>query len=293
MYLLDPFILVSNSISNQVLSECITFKESIKTNISEKFKKEPLKDYILLLAEDNDLNRKIIEERLISFGALVISCPDGDAALELYKARTYDAILMDAHMPKISGTKLTEIIRRDFSDSKTPIIGITASTSTVEYQHFIHSGMSDCLIKPLQDKRLIETILKYAAPESIVSLHDVNKITTAQSSSKDLQLSTQDRIDAMSIDSIKAHILELQQVMKISLPKEKQIALFNELHKMNGTLSMTSFKDLQVKTSEIESLVNPMLLEQDEKTESLLIRQIVLAEEKLLELIPELELKIA
>jgi len=242
MRLLDSFIVLDNNTSNYELAYSInTRKKSPQQNFSLN-SRLPLKGYVLLLAEDNDLNRKIIEEKLSSFGAKVISCPDGNAALELYKARDYSAILMDAHMPKISGIELTKMIRRDYEDTRTPIIGITASTSSVEYQHFISAGMSDCLIKPLQDRELINAIKKYSLSKSVTE-----------------------------------NILE------------KQDALFNEVHKLNGTLSMTSFKQLQKEINTIENLVNPVLWSSSEYSQDYIDKKSQEAMTQLKSVWPKLE----
>ena len=284
---IEPFTLINNNISNTQLAEILL---SSKSAPSLKIASErlDLNGYILLLAEDNDLNRKIIEERLNSFGAKVISCPDGSAALELYKARKYHAILMDAHMPKLSGIELTKMIRNEFNDSKTPIIGITASTSTVEYQHFIQAGMSDCLIKPLKDQQLVETIKKYSNDELQIGDDESVKNNLAETTTEQ---TIQERIDDLSKISIQEHLKELEKILNIEDFSEMQQSLFNEVHKLNGTLSMTSFKGLQKKINAIETLINPVLWSADELTPEIITEQIQTAKQNLLLIWPELERK--
>jgi len=283
--ILENFVVVTNNLSNYDLSESMNQKESSQTATFEQLQINPLQDYVLLLAEDNDLNRKIIEEKLTSYGAQVISCPDGMAALELYKARNYSAILMDAHMPKLNGTELTKMIRHEFSDHSTPIIGITASTSSVEYQYFIQSGMSDCLIKPLQDKELITTIKKLAKPiESTKKRIPIsNKV-----SGKHSQNSTQERINKLSVKSLNTHVQKLDEILLQKTTPEKQEKLFHELHKLKGTLSMTSFKALHLEVSEIENLINPMLWLQTEHSKTENSERIILVEQKFLRIRPDL-----
>lgn len=289
MQYLDPFVVVNNNLSNYALSDSISRKGSPFTNLVEQFSEEPLKGYVLLLAEDNDLNRRIIEERLTTFGAQVISCPDGSAALELYKARKYSAILMDAHMPKISGTELTEMIRRVFSDHSTPIIGITASTSTVEYQHFIQSGMTDCLIKPLQDKQLIETIIKFAQPLKDENIDALGK--SGEYKKLSIEQTTQERINELSISSIQKHLLEIEKIMLMDNTVEKQSKLFHEMHKLNGTLSMTSFNKLQKSIRDIEAMINPVLWSTTDHSVTSIIEKIIKAEERFIKILPDLEEK--
>ncbi|MBT8141104.1 MAG: response regulator [Gammaproteobacteria bacterium] len=291
--LLDRFILLPTNLSNFDLSKSISEHATPENRPSSLVSDKPLSPYVLLLAEDNDLNRKIIEERLNSFGAQVISCPDGSAALELYKARKYSAILMDAHMPKISGIELTEIIRRDFSDNETPIIGITASTSSVEYQHFIRSGMTDCLIKPLQDKQLIESIVRFSRTD-IQSENPARAESESSHTADQLTENTiQGRIDLLSKDSIKKHIQALKIIMDSNHPNtaDKQNVMFQEIHKLNGTLSMTSFKELQNEVIKIENLINPMLWSIQDEVNDTLAKQLSQAELLIQEILPLLEEK--
>ena len=286
---LEPFTIVTNNLSNTELAEIFSDYQAIKKPLQINFSKQTLDGYVLLLAEDNDLNRKIIEERLNSFGAKVISCPDGSAALELYKAREYHAILMDAHMPKLSGIELTEIIRNEFKDTETPIIGITASTSSVEYQHFIQAGMNDCLIKPLQDHELVGAIKKYAPT---VIQNDVQKQSASfEQNDAQTEQTIQERIDDLSKISIRNHLEELKTIFEIEDYIEMQNTLFNEVHKLNGTLSMTSFKKLQAQINDIETLINPVLWSAENMDKKLITTQVLKAKEDLLKIWLELEHK--
>ncbi len=285
--ILEPFTLLTNNLSNTELAQTFSNYKAAETPETIIFTQQSLKGYVLLLAEDNDLNRKIIEERLNSFGARVISCSDGSAALELYKARVYHAILMDAHMPKLSGIELTKIIRNEFNDLKTPIIGITASTSSVEYQHFIQAGMSDCLIKPLQDQKLIAAIKKYVTSE-------IENQLQAESGAVDLaerqpEQTIQERIDDLSKISICNHLEELTTIFDLEDNIDMQNALFNEVHKLNGTLSMTSFKDLQKQVNDIETLINPVLWSAENLNQELTDSHVQKAKNDLLKIWSELK----
>ena len=289
LQLIEPFTVLNNNLSNTELASAFSSSKRVSVSSQTKTTHHALKGYILLLAEDNDLNRRIIEERLNAFGAKVISCPDGSAALELYKARKYHAILMDAHMPKLSGIELTKIIRNKYQDSKTPIIGITASTSTVEYQHFIQAGMSDCLIKPLEDQLLVDTIKKYTLNEIQGEIReDTVELVTLQTKS---ELTIQERIDSLSKKSIRDHLKELEEILKVEDNTEMQKSLFHEIHKLNGTLSMTSFKELQIKVQEIETLINPVLWSAENLALDKISSHIQKAKQNLQEIWPELVLK--
>ena len=101
----------------------------------EKGKKEELKsapittlsdlnEKTILLVEDNKINQMITQKMLEKKGISCVILESGEEAIENAKNNQYDLILMDVHLPGISGTEATAAIRS--FDTKTPIIALTA-----------------------------------------------------------------------------------------------------------------------------------------------------------------------
>ena len=90
---------------------------------------------------------------------------NGKEALELYKSKRYDIILMDLFMPVMDGIEaITEIRKFESSQSdhfQTAIIAQTAALLDVEYDKAIKAGCNDFLIKPLSLRWVMHKIKEW------------------------------------------------------------------------------------------------------------------------------------
>lgn len=104
----------------------------------------------VLLADDNDINRKLITIQLQQLGARVTEATNGKNALRIAEKQSFDIILMDIQMPEMGGEEAAQAIRHnDTQNRNTPIIAITANALPGEADHLLKSGLDDCLIKPI------------------------------------------------------------------------------------------------------------------------------------------------
>ena len=128
------------------------------------------KDGLILLAEDNELNREVINMQLSTLGYSVVAAADGKEALDLWKEGGFDLILTDCHMPHMDGFELARTKksgRPNCPASHIPIIAVTANTVSEERDRCIDSGMDDCLTKPIDMDGLNEAVHKWlSVPES-------------------------------------------------------------------------------------------------------------------------------
>jgi len=91
---------------------------------------------------------------------------DGAAAVAAWKTGRFDVILMDIHMPVMDGVEATRAIRALESQHglpRTPIIAVTADALTHQVSQHLAAGMDAHLAKPIEIKRLIETIGRVAS----------------------------------------------------------------------------------------------------------------------------------
>ncbi|MEO9461358.1 MAG: response regulator [Marinomonas sp.] len=113
----------------------------------------------VLLAEDTESNRYVIERMLTGFGCEATVVTNGVEAVESAKKNKFDLILMDVMMPLMDGEQATKVIR-DLSGpvSKTPIIGVTAHSLQAERERLLAAGMNTVLTKPLRRETLESAI---------------------------------------------------------------------------------------------------------------------------------------
>ena len=115
----------------------------------------------ILLAEDNVLNQEIACGFLKLSGMEIDVAGNGLEALALLENRTYDAILMDVNMPKMSGIEATVKIREQVKYAKLPIIALTAGVTSEEQARCLSSGMNDFVTKPLNPEQLLAMLVHY------------------------------------------------------------------------------------------------------------------------------------
>ena len=123
----------------------------------------------LLVAEDSELNRFLIEQMLAHEGAQVRFALDGREAVETVRAAgsEIDAVLMDIQMPVLDGLAAARIIRT-FAPGL-PIIALTAHALPEERERCLASGMSEHLAKPVDIDTLAEMLARVTAPRSRLS----------------------------------------------------------------------------------------------------------------------------
>ena len=104
----------------------------------------------ILLADDLDLNRKLICDMLSLDGYVVDSVADGAAAVEAVKAKAYDLVLMDMIMPGMDGMDATRAIRALPAPAcDVPIVALTAHSFREQLDNCLHAGMNATLTKPM------------------------------------------------------------------------------------------------------------------------------------------------
>ena len=109
----------------------------------------------VLVAEDNEVNRIVVEDLLEHHGAQVTLVENGQLALDQLRARPgeFDVILMDVQMPVMDGLEATRRIRSDSNlaaDAGIPVIALTAHAFAEERQRCIAAGMNNHLSKPIE-----------------------------------------------------------------------------------------------------------------------------------------------
>jgi two-component system sensor histidine kinase BarA len=140
-------------------AEVAATQEFIERRKSPRPAMPDLRGARILLADDNEINRKLICVQLESLGVEVSTAVDGRQAWELAERHRFDLILMDLHMPEMSGEESAQRIRTGSGPNReTPIVALTANAFTNEPQRLANHGINECLIKPISEYRLWETV---------------------------------------------------------------------------------------------------------------------------------------
>lgn len=121
---------------------------------------------LVLLAEDNELNKEIAVELLRMLGVQSDCVENGVAAVEKFSGSepgTYDMILMDIQMPQMNGYEACRRIRSlDRPDGQTiPIVAMTADAFKKDVQAAHEAGMDEHLAKPISIERLTQVLARF------------------------------------------------------------------------------------------------------------------------------------
>lgn len=117
--------------------------------------------YRVLVAEDEPVNREVIQALLAECGLVVHLAGDGVQAVEMAERGDYALILMDLQMPRMGGLAATRRVRSLPSLARLPIIALTASVFVEDEALCLAAGMDDFLAKPFDPDLMFPTLLKW------------------------------------------------------------------------------------------------------------------------------------
>jgi len=125
---------------------------------------------LILVAEDNATNQKVIQRQLALLGHVADMAGDGAAALRLAASGDYGLLLTDLHMPVMDGYQLTLAVRADETGQRRlPIIALTANAIKGEAEHCRAVGMDGYLSKPTTLDELKEMLDTWLPPLAAAS----------------------------------------------------------------------------------------------------------------------------
>ncbi len=137
----------------------------------------------VLVAEDNEINQKLITKNIENFGLEVITVDDGKEAVYATKTNSFDIIFMDIAMPIMDGVTATkEILEYEANNNlkHTPIIALTANALKGDREKFLNDGLDDYIAKPAKERDLREVLIKYdiITDESEQILYEQNRFSS-------------------------------------------------------------------------------------------------------------------
>jgi len=113
----------------------------------------------VLVAEDNEINQKLLNKILLKLGIQADFAGDGQKVLDLTSNNRYDVILMDVNMPEMDGITATQIFRERYPEQPTTIVGLTANAFEEDRNRCLNVGMNYFLTKPVNVDELVGLIV--------------------------------------------------------------------------------------------------------------------------------------
>jgi class 3 adenylate cyclase len=123
----------------------------------------------ILIVDDNETNRDILDARLAAHGYQTVQAADGEEALVAAREHLPDLILLDVMMPRLGGIEVCRRIKTDESYPYTPIILVTAKADTQDVVAGLDAGADEYLAKPIDQVALVARVRSMLR---IKALHD-------------------------------------------------------------------------------------------------------------------------
>lgn len=116
----------------------------------------------VLVAEDQDMNLLLLKMMLTRWKCRFDMAKDGETAVRLFAQQHYDLVLLDLHMPKLSGLEVVERIRKDADPQKAGVVvlALTADITEQDVRDFRRAGFNDWLMKPFREMDIYKVIRK-------------------------------------------------------------------------------------------------------------------------------------
>ena len=117
----------------------------------------------VLAADDNRLNRLVIQRQLQREGAQVQLAEDGQQVLQALRAQptAFDVVLMDLQMPVMDGLSATRALRAEPALAQMPVIALSAGVLAQDHDAALSAGMNRFVAKPIDLERLVEVLRPY------------------------------------------------------------------------------------------------------------------------------------
>lgn len=140
----------------------ITFNKANNKESNNYTVETGLKIHVLVV-DDNQINRLLINKILTKWGATIDFAENGVQAVSKIESNKYDVVLMDIHMPEMGGLEATQIIRSkpEAYFKQLPIIALTASMLNSQMDQIGVAGMNDYILKPFEPRMLFEKLSRY------------------------------------------------------------------------------------------------------------------------------------
>jgi signal transduction histidine kinase/DNA-binding response OmpR family regulator len=162
-----------NSVPGQGSTFAFTARFGLRPHAPEATPASPpvvLRDLPVLIVDDNATNRQILEEWLRGYAMEPTAAGNAATAMDVLlrgvtQGRPYPLVLLDGRMPDIDGLTLAAMIRQQAELSATRLILLTSGDSPGDVARARQLGISAFLLKPLQQRELIEAILRVMGHE--------------------------------------------------------------------------------------------------------------------------------
>ncbi|CAA6820595.1 MAG: Unknown protein, partial [uncultured Sulfurovum sp.] len=200
---------------------------------------EPHLQLNILIAEDYDINRILINEMLMRYNITPDFAMNGEEAILMVQKKDYDLILMDINMPVLNGIDATIELRKLHID--VPIVALTANALEGDKEHFLSVGMNEYISKPIHPETLHDLLLRYAEKKDaglVIQTGEVCELEKLLDSLKNAKKIMHFNNEVLSrlFDSFVMNTVTILAQITVSVEEENKEAVKVRMHGLKGIL---------------------------------------------------------
>ncbi|WP_322086787.1 hybrid sensor histidine kinase/response regulator [Burkholderia sp. BCC1999] len=196
----------------------------------------------ILVAEDNEVNRHLLDEQLTLLGCKARLVTDGVDALQALSDETFDLVLTDLNMPRMDGYVLARIMRARWPN--TPIVAVTADATVDERRRCAELGVHAVASKPLSLDGLAR----------VLSLA-MDGVEHGASDDGDGALVGGHPMSPALVATFRESFAKSREVLKAALARGDERAMLAELHSLKGALGIFQQRDLGQQCGALEQRI--------------------------------------
>lgn len=232
----------------------------------------------ILVAEDNEVNQRVITFQLEKAGFEVELVENGREAVEAVATGRFDLVLMDCQMPELDGFEATRTIRKDEEESgrRTTIIALTANAMEGYEERCIDAGMDDYLSKPVTADQLTSMLRRWMSKKKSVSARNP-KASPSHSVDKHSEIPEELSIDLERLEQLfdgdtevidqllEVYISKTQSLLETirqGIAREEYETIRSAAHELKGSSSMVAANGMAETSRHMEVAVK----EEDEES---------------------------
>jgi len=252
----------------------LPFIKSKETNFIPKdfgtIDSKKLKNIKVLLVDDDNFNRLLGLTILRNFKCRYDFAINGTEAIKKIRNNNYDVILLDIHMPDISGVEVAKFLRIENNDSTTKILAVTAAVMKDDIKNYYNAGIDDFIVKPYKEIYLFNKLCDllnikndsyFETKEEIILKEEISPRPYNLSELRKMTTNTSEMIEMLNtfIDNSENAISDFQH----HLQNKKWKKIGETAHKI-----LPSFKHLEIHEiiTKLTKIKNKTLIHPDYKS---------------------------
>lgn len=240
-------------------------REELETTLRNKKERRP---ELILVAEDHLVNQQVLRLFLRDLGFKADFVENGVQAIESAKLGKYSLVLMDCHMPEMSGLEATCLIRQwenqDERRGHIPIIAVTANALKENNQECLKAGMDDFLSKPIDSASLEILLNKWlsieaSAPEETLTRATEEKYTTKENKDESINFvklkKKHSSSQILQLLSLFANTLSRDyKQLQTSIEELDSKSLAHNAHALKGVFAHMEVEDMKQMCIQLEDI---------------------------------------